>query len=291
MKRFLSIAMALCIGLTMSLDANAKRFGGGKSAGAAPTHQTRQAAPTTPGAPAAAATAGAAGAAGAAAKAGGASRWLGPLAGIAAGGLLASMFMGDGFQGMQIFDILIMAVIAFVIFRFIAARRRKQQEQFAPAGHAPMQREAFEPQQPAGGSIFGGSAAPAARPVINAPAWFNEERFIEAARNHFQSLQQHWDANEMDKIAEFVTPQMLQFLKQERADLGDSFQSTYIDNLQVQLEGVDDRADKTIATLTFSGVSKTSRFDQGEVFSESWNMERAQGDNQPWLVAGIRQNG
>jgi predicted lipid-binding transport protein (Tim44 family) len=27
------------------------------------------------------------------------------------------------------------------------------------------------------------------------------------------------------------------------------------------------------------------------VFSESWNMERAQGDNQPWLVAGIRQNG
>lgn len=291
MKRFLSIAMALCIGLTMSLDANAKRFGGGKSAGAAPTHQTRQAAPTTPGAPAAAATAGAAGAAGAAAKAGGASRWLGPLAGIAAGGLLASMFMGDGFQGMQIFDILIMAVIAFVIFRFIAARRRKQQEQFAPAGHAPMQREAFEPQQPAGGSIFGGSAAPAARPVINAPAWFNEERFIEAARNHFQSLQQHWDANEMDKIAEFVTPQMLQFLKQERADLGDSFQSTYIDNLQVQLGGVDDRADKTIATLTFSGVSKTSRFDQGEVFSESWNMERAQGDNQPWLVAGIRQNG
>lgn len=291
MKRFLSIAMALCIGLTMSLDANAKRFGGGKSAGAAPTHQTRQAAPSASGAPAAAATAGAAGAAGAAAKAGGASRWLGPLAGIAAGGLLASMFMGGGFQGMQIFDILIMAVIAFVIFRFIAARRRKQQEQFAPAGHAPMQREAFQPQAPAGGSIFGGSAAPAARPVINAPAWFNEERFVEAARNHFQSLQQHWDANEMDKIAEFVTPQMLQFLKQERADLGDGFQSTYIDNLQVQLEGVDDRADKTIATLTFSGVSKTSRFDQGEAFSESWNMERAQGDNQPWLVAGIRQNG
>ncbi|AZD25384.1 putative membrane protein [Pseudomonas chlororaphis subsp. aurantiaca] len=292
MKRFLSIAMALCIGLTMSLDANAKRFGGGKSVGAAPTHQTSQMAPSSSGMGPAAATAGAAGAAGAAAKAGGASRWLGPLAGIAAGGLLASMFMGGGFQGMQIFDILIMAVIAFLVFRFIAARRRKQQEQYAPAGHAPMQREAFEP-KPASGSIFGGSAAPAAaaRPVINAPAWFDEQRFVEAARNHFQSLQQHWDANEMDKIAEFVTPQMLQFLKQERADLGDGFQSTYIDNLNVQLEGVDDRADKTIATLTFSGVSKSSRFDQGEVFSESWNMERAQGENQPWLVAGIRQNG
>ena len=292
MKRFLSIAMALCIGLTMSLDVNAaKRFGGGKSAGAAPTHQTSQMAPSSPGMGGAAATAGAAGAAGAAAKASGASRWLGPLAGIAAGGLLASMFMGDGFQGMQIFDILIMALIAFVIFRFIAARRRKQQEQFAPAG-APMQREAFQQNPPAMGSIFGGSAAPAAaRPVINAPAWFNEQRFLEAARSHFQALQQHWDANEMDKIAEFVTPQMLEFLKRERADLGDAFQSTFIDNLQVQLDGVDDRADKTIATLTFNGVSKSSRFDQGEVFSESWNMERPQGENQPWLVAGIRQNG
>ncbi|MGE8345176.1 Tim44 domain-containing protein [Pseudomonas helleri] len=277
MKRFLSIAMALCIGLTMSLDANAKRFGGGKSAGSAPSHQTRQAAP-------AAAAPAAAGAAGAAAKAGGASRWLGPLAGLAAGGLLASMFMGGGFQGMQFFDILIMAVIAFVIFRFIAARRRKQQADMAPAGHAPMQREVFE-QKPALNSIFGGSAAP------NAPAWFNEQSFLEAARNHFQSLQQHWDANEMDKIAEFVTPQMLEFLKRERAELGDGFQSTYIDDLQVQLEGVDDRADKTIATLTFSGISKNSRFDQGEAFSESWNMERPQGENQPWLVAGIRQNG
>jgi len=84
---------------------------------------------------------------------------------------------------------------------------------------------------------------------------------------------------------------MLEFLKRERAELGDGFQATYIDNLEVQLDGVDDRADRTDATLTFRGVSKTSRFDQGEVFSESWHMVRAQGENQPWLVAGIRQNG
>ncbi|EMM3099486.1 Tim44 domain-containing protein, partial [Pseudomonas aeruginosa] len=219
----------------------------------------------------------------------GASRWLGPLAGIAAGGLLASMFMGDGFEGIQMLDILLIALVAFIAFRFIAARRRQQnQGQPAMAGHAPMQRE-----MPAQAPIFGGATAAAAvapSPVINAPSWFNEERFVGAAREHFMSLQQHWDANEMDKIAEFVTPQMLQWLKQERAEIGDAYQSTYIDNLVVQLDGVDDQADKTIATLTFSGVSKTSRFDQGEAFSESWRMERAQGENQPWLVAGIRQN-
>jgi predicted lipid-binding transport protein (Tim44 family) len=280
MQRVLSIFMALCISLTFALDAHAKRFGGGKSFGSAPSHQSRQAAPAQSQA-AAPAQAGKP-----AAAASGASRWLGPLAGLAAGGLLASMFMGDGFEGIQFMDILIFGVIAFLLFRFLAARRRQQQP--AMAGHAPMQREM--PQQPAT-SIFGGSAAPvAAAPVINAPAWFNEQSFVAAAREHFLSLQQHWDANEMDKISEFVTPQLLGFLKQERAEIGDAYQSTYIDDLQIQLDGVDDDAEKTTATLTFSGVSKTSRFDQGEPFSESWRMERAQGENQPWLVAGIRQN-
>ncbi|MGN5581808.1 hypothetical protein VF687_08220 [Stutzerimonas sp. Brlt_13] len=279
MQPVLSIFMALCISLTFALDAHAKRFGGGKSFGSAPSHQTRQAPQQTQAAPSQAGKQ-------AAAAPSGASRWLGPLAGLAAGGLLASMFMGDGFEGIQFMDILIFGLIAFLLFRFLAARRRQQQP--AMAGHAPMQREM--PQQPAT-SIFGGSAAPvAAAPVINAPAWFNEQNFVAAAREHFLSLQQHWDANEMDKIAEFVTPQLLGFLKQERAEIGDAYQSTYIDDLQIQLDGVDDNAEKTTATLTFSGVAKTSRFDQGEPFSESWRMERVQGENQPWLVAGIRQN-
>ncbi|HCJ28725.1 MAG TPA: hypothetical protein DHV63_05415 [Pseudomonas sp.] len=277
MQRVLSIFMALCISLTFSLDAHAKRFGGGKSFGSAPSHQTRQAPQQTQAAPNQAGRQ-------TPAAASGASRWLGPLAGLAAGGLLASMFMGDGFEGIQFMDILIFGLIAFLLFRFLAARRRQQQP--AMAGHAPMQREVAA--QP---SIFGGSnARAAAAPVINAPAWFNEQNFVAAAREHFMSLQQHWDANEMDKIGEFVTPQLHEFLKRERAEIGDAYQSTYIDDLQIQLDGVDDQADKTIATLTFVGVSKNSRFDQGEPFSESWRMERAQGENQPWLVAGIRQN-
>lgn len=281
MQRFLSIALAMVIGLSFSLEADAKRFGGGKSFGSAPSHQTRQAAPQSQ--PAAnAPTAGRQPAA-----ASGASRWLGPLAGLAAGGLLASMFMGDGFEGLQIMDMLIFGLIAFLLFRFLSARRRQAQP--AAAGGAPYQREM--PAQPTSGSIFGGGSAAVIKPVINAPAWFNEQSFVAAGRDHFLSLQQHWDADEMDKIAEFVTPQLLEFLKRERADLGEGFQSTYIDNLDVQLDGVDDQAEKTIATLTFSGLSKTSRFDQGEAFSESWRLERAVGENQPWLVAGIRQNG
>ena len=276
MQRFLSIALALCLGLTFSLDADAKRFGGGKSWGAKPKHsqmQKQQAQPaagqTTGKQPA---TAGAKPGIG------------GMLMGMAAGGLLASMFMGGAFEGLQIMDMLIFGLIAFVIFKLIASRRR-QMPQAATAGGPAMQREAHNANQ----NIFGGSSA-AARPVIQVPAWFNESSFLQAAEGHFNALQQHWDANEMHLIAEFVTPEMLTFLATERSSLGDAMQSTYIDDLTVQLDGLDEQSDLTVATITFHGIAKTSRFDQGEAFSESWRMERKNGDNQPWLIAGIRQN-
>ena len=38
MQRFLSIFMVFCLALTLSLEASAKRFGGGQSMGSAPSH-------------------------------------------------------------------------------------------------------------------------------------------------------------------------------------------------------------------------------------------------------------
>ena len=277
MQRIWTVALVLLVGLSLSFEADARRFGGGRSFGSAPIHQPRQSAPSAP----AAAPAGA----GRPAAAGGASRWLGPLAGIAAGGLLASMFLGGGFHGIQLFDILIIGVLGFIAFRIFAARRAPP----AIAGAAERGAPGTIADTPAG-QFTSGDVSLMPRPPISAPAWFDEDRFVATARGHFLALQQHWDANEMDKISEFVTPTMLQFLAQERGEAGEGLQSTYINNLSVQLDGLDDRPDKTIATLTFNGVSKTSRFDTGETFSESWNMERAPGANQPWLVAGIRQN-
>ena len=279
MQRFLTIALALCLGLTFSLDADARRFGGGKSFGGMkqrPAQQQQQQKP-------AAAPAKQPAAAGAKPAFGGMG---GMLMGMAAGGLLASMFMGEGFEGLKMMDMLIFGLIAFVIFKLIASRRR-QMPQTATAGGPPMQREAHTPTE----NIFG-SAAPAAavKPVVNAPAWFNETSFLQAAEGHFNTLQQHWDANEMQLISEFVTPELLTFLSNERSSLGDGMQSTYIDDLSVELDSVEEENALTVATLTFHGVAKTSRFDQGESFSESWRMERQQGENQPWLIAGIRQN-
>lgn len=283
MQKLLSLGLALCLSLTLSMEAEAKRFGGGKSWGKAPTSQPMRRADSPAAAPAAAPAGAAAATAGRGAAASGASRWLGPLAGIAAGGLLAAMLFGDGFEGLQLMDILLFAGIAFLLFKLFASRR--QAPSMAGAGQGMPQGMA---RQPVSDNLFGGSAAPE-RGAINAPAWFDEARFVAAGREHFMSLQQHWDANEMDKVAEFVTPQLFGYLRDERASLGEGYQATYIDNLQAHLDDVQQQGDTTVASLTFIGVSKTSRFDQGEPFSETWRMER-EGDNAPWLIAGIRQN-
>lgn len=276
MQRFLTLALALCIGLSFSFDAEARRFGGGKSWGAPAKHrpaqqrqQQQQQPKQQPGQKGSAAA--------------GKTGMVGALAGLAAGGLLASMFFGGAFDGFKFFDILILAAIAFFLYRFIASRRQPSM-QTAGAGPQPMQREMTN-------NLFGSSnAQPQQQPVMQAPSWFNQQRFVEQAREHFMQLQQLWDANDFSQIAAYLTPEMRTFLEKERASLGDGFQSTYIEQLEVQLDGIEELEDYTVATLSFTGVAKTSRFEQGESFHESWRMERAHGDNESWLIAGIQQN-
>ena len=119
MKTILTFVLAL---LTVSVlaipDAEAKRMGGGSNLGRQTTMpkqaQAPAAAPTQAQRPGAAAPA-----------ASGASRWLGPLAGLAAGGLLAAMFFGGAFEGMAAMDWMLIAAMAIgAFFLFRALRRR-----------------------------------------------------------------------------------------------------------------------------------------------------------------------
>src|SRR3546814_7594825 len=85
--------------LSVSFDAEARRFGGGKSFGRQSSNITQQRqAVTPPAAGTTASTAAGAAAAGTAAKSG-ASRWLGPIAGIAAGLGIAALLSSLGLSG------------------------------------------------------------------------------------------------------------------------------------------------------------------------------------------------
>lgn len=274
------LTVFLMVGLTVP-EAEARRFGGGKAFGSAPAHksqpaqrqqqrsQEQQAAPRSQQQPGAAS---------------GASRWLGPLAGIAAGGLLASMLFGDGFEGIQMMDILIFGLIAFMLFKLFA-RRPAAQPMPQPAGGGHFRQAPIEPAQPASAPVsVTSSAAP-----VSTPAWFDSERFLRGAEEHFYTLQRHWRDNDVEGMAEYVDAQLLEQLQATRSE-NPPTANGFVEQLQVRLEGVDEVDGRAIATVSFTGLDRDAPEDEGVWFDESWRLERAAGENQPWIICGIRQN-
>ena len=270
----------LMVGLAVP-DAEARRMGGGKSFGAAPMHKStpaqrqqapQQAAPRNQQQNPAATS--------------GASRWLGPLAGIAAGGLLASMLFGDGFQGLQLFDILIFGLIAFVLFKLFSRRNAPaMQRQPHPAGGP------FDASQQQNWPTQATAAEqPAEQPItMQAPAWFDANSFLKGAEEHFYTLQRHWRDGDTAGMTEYLDPALLQQMLIARAEAPPS-SNGFVEELEVRLEGIEQRDGRTIATVGFTGLDREFPADEGERFDESWRLERADGENQPWVICGMRQN-
>ena len=120
----LSVAV-MSAGIVVPFDAEAKRLGGGSSAGmqrSMPARTTPNSTPAQPAqaAPTAPATAGAAPAAAAAPK----RSWMGPIAGLAAGlgiaALMSHLGMGAAFG--NILTMVLLAGLAFVAIRFLMNR-------------------------------------------------------------------------------------------------------------------------------------------------------------------------
>ncbi len=282
-KSLFAFVFALLAATLITLpEAEAKRFGGGMNLGkqysmprSAPRPaQTQQpaAASSRPAAPAAS----------------GASRWLGPLAGLAAGGLLASLFFGDAFEGLQIFDVLLfVALLAGGVMLFRAMRRGAPS--IAGAGAH-------------GGSVAAGGrpdadlshsaslSAPAGSGEGEAPIWFDGPAFVEGAKTHFIRLQAAWDQADFRDIREYTAPQLFAELKRERERLGPEAQFTEVVTLNAELMGVQRHGDQAVASIRFSGLVREEESAAAHPVSEIWHVEHAwdsrEGD---WLIVGIQQ--
>ncbi|MBD3814868.1 MAG: Tim44 domain-containing protein [Halothiobacillus sp.] len=279
------VTALICTGLMLSLGlqtAEAKRIGGGANFGAQKQSFSRQA--TTPTNPASAPTRSAAPAAG------GASRWLGPLAGLAAGGLLAAMFFGGAFDGLKPMDFIIIALFALGAFMLIRALRKSSQSAASPyarstAGAMPDQ----APQPSSIGSFSNSSAGSAQAPLPNAPVWFNEDSFLQGAKAHFTNLQRAWDANDLKTMQEYFTPELFLELARERARIGDENNVTEVQSLNAQLLDLSREGDSVVASVLFRGMVRED-YGQPEPIAEIWHVRHAaasaQGD---WLIVGIQQ--
>jgi predicted lipid-binding transport protein (Tim44 family) len=280
--------------LVVAADAEAKRFGGGKSFGrSAPAFSKKappqQAAPQQPGQGAQQLGRNQAGA-----RTSGASRWLGPLAGLAAGGLLASLFFGDGFEGFQIMDFLIIGALIFgglMLFRALRARAagpgaRPLPAGAGPTGPAPGPVAGFE--TPEIGSGLGGAAS--GPNTHDRPAWFDEAQFLQGAKTHFIRLQAAWDKGDMKDIREYTTPELFAELTMERQSYQGEQQFTEVVSLDAELFDLVTEEDKIVATVRYSGTIREEKAGEARPFGEIWYIERALNEPQAnWYVAGIQQ--
>ena len=291
MKRIAIALFAVVMGVgAMVQDAEAKRFGGGKSSGFSrdSTVMKRDAIPAKP----AAATAAAAPASGAPAAAAqsGMSRWMGPLAGLAAGLGLAALFshlgMGEGMASVMMM-LLLGAAVFFAVRWFLG--KRQPAMQYAGAGPGNAAPENFTPTRFESSGVGAGATAAATTSAANIPADFDVEGFLRQAKLNFIRLQAANDRGDMEDIRQFCSPEMaaeIQMQFQERKQLA---QETDVVQLEAELLDVSTEAKRALASVRFSGLIREEANAAPETFSEVWHLTKLLDGSQGWHIAGIQQ--
>uniref|UniRef100_A0A1I8ADJ9 Tim44 domain-containing protein n=1 Tax=Steinernema glaseri TaxID=37863 RepID=A0A1I8ADJ9_9BILA len=276
-RYFMAAVLAFSTGalLTVSYDAEARRMGGGSSFGRQSSNITSNRSAATPpaaannttrsAAPAAGAAAAGTAAAGTAAKSG-MSRFLGPIAGIAAGlgiaALLSSMGLGGAFLEMMSSLLLIGLVIFAVLFivrRFRGSAARPAMQQ---AGAPPVDESWF------------------------IPGDFDTPTFLANAKTQFVEIQKLWDKGDVEQLRTFLTDDLLKEAAPQIAQRqGENV--TQVVLLNAELLGIEKVADGHLASVRYSGMLREEAGAEAFRFEEVWNLFKADGAG--WLLAGIQQ--
>jgi len=282
MNKLLSILIAL-IGLSLiAVDADARRLSGGRNLGmqrsapapqkAAPNapaqQQQQQTAPATP-----------------AQQPAGASKWLGPLAGLALGAGLAALFLNNGWAGLLtglLLMGLIVAAVAFAARALLRGRVAQAPLRYAGAG-------AGTPQTPA--ALPGGAGANSvAATSSRSPAGFNAAEFVRHARLNFVRLQEAYDRKDLSMMRDFLAPDVYREIEADIRAAGGADTQTEVLTLEAEVLDVVEEAGSYIVSVRFTGMVRESDGRDAEPFSETWHLEKRLDGRSGWVVAGIQQS-
>ena len=291
MKQLFSVLIAafLALGLTVE-SAEAARLGGGRSVGAqrssvTPSKSVQQTPPSqaAPAAPAAAPKP-------AAAPQPAGNRWLGPIAGLAAGLGLGWLLGQGGMGGLggMISSLLMMALIGFAVFFVIRLLTRpKVAGGMQYAGPASEAAPAAAPAEvPAG---LGAAPMFGAQPKPSIPPGFDTAGFLHQAKLNFVKLQSVNDSGKLEDLREFTTDEMFESVKQDLRQHGASGQQTDVVTLNADLLEVATEGNSHWASVRFSGMIRESANAQPEAFEEVWNLAKPLSGASGWVLAGIQQ--
>ena len=306
MSKFLSVFIVLVGFSVIAADADARRMSGGKNMGRqreainpsqtapkAPAQQQQQAAPAqqkaAPTAPPAQ-------------QPSGMSRWLGPLAGLAIGAGLASLFMNNGLGGALMGMLMVAAIVFGAVLLFRLLRGRGNQSVREPLRYAAATPSGSEPLRAPPAAPIGGSAAPhsiaatlgssqaapapAAAPLL---ADFDSEQFLQHARTNFVKLQAAHDRKDLTSIRDFLTPQLYRDIEADVSASGDAAGKTEIVTLNAEVLDVASEAGLYVVSVRFSGLIRDEPGAEAQPFSELWHLEKPVSGRSGWLVSGIQQ--
>lgn len=257
----LTLVIILC-SLSWTLDVQAKRFGGGSNFGmkrsvssfsnyhSSKFQQPIQKTVSTPNQ--------------------GMSKWLGPLAGLAAGGLLASLFMGHGL-GTGLLSWIMVIAGAFLLWRLLANRFQPaaQTMQSANLNSQPFQTYANE-------STFQNNHT------------FDEVGFLRQAKATFIRLQTAYDNKNLTDIREFTTPEVFAEIQLQLQERGANENHTEVVSIDSKLLDVSQESNPMIASILFSGLIREEKGAEPVSINEIWHF-RQDNIGSTWFVAGIQQ--
>ena len=289
MKKLITVAMIAMFGIMISgADlAEAKRFGMGSSFGKQRMSQPKSNSMSQQkAAPQKSAAAGQRGSA-----RGG---MMGMLGGLALGGLLGAMFFGGAFEGINLFDIVLIGGIIALLFFFLRKRTPARQPYYAgsqPSGsmhdyaqnYATDEDEVIDqsPREPVGTVL---------RPEID------EKHFVSAAKDIYIRMQKAWDSGDIEDIRQFCTPEIADRIAR---DMGPNSENrTEVATLNAEIADSWIESDLEWVAVNYAAMLREQTVDhtgatvedQTAEVNEVWIFQHApKSDDPTWYLAGIQQ--
>ena len=314
MKRYVLavVAAVVAASLMMSVPADARRLGGGGSLGAqrsmAPkppaTAQTTPSSPNASNQPVMPAQPGATlpkPAAAPAAAPSGMSRWLGPIAGIAAGLGLAALLSHFGLpEGLGTFLVIaLFAIAAIFLVRMFLARRTPAVATSSPMAYSSERTEPTLAKRTTPDAIWSGPAKPdpavplpPLQPVGGSraalPDGFDATGFARNAKMQFVRMQAAYDSGDRQQLADLMTSEMFAEISQELTSRGEH-RPTEIVSLEAEVLEAATEGKQHWVSVRYTGLVREDGESNPKPLDEVWNLTKPVDGSSGWLLAGIQQ--